>query len=206
MRSLNTDFRHPNSSILMTYIYVVTGFSEECATFRAEDAHGSTLLAFSDGKPVKVPKGPIRLIASSPGRACDCLGLHAGGPCISHRAWECLRPIIEPHVQAIPVAAPDGDVYYALNVINVIDCLIRESSELSIRPMFEPSDPLYVSAIYKHEFNLSIVKDASIFTIPEMTGREVYVSQEIKNIIAKHQLTGFLFRQVYPPRKLQASE
>jgi hypothetical protein len=184
----------------MNNVYIVSGFSEECATFRAANAAGGEMLTFSNGMPIAVPESPIPLVLSSPGIGCDCPGLHAGGPCISQRAWDCLRALIEPDVQAIPVVTPDGVLFYALNVVNVIDCLNREKSELSIRPMFKPTDYLFISAIYKYHFDVSKIGASAIFKTPELVGREVYVTQLFKEAVEDYKLTGFLFRRIFAPQ------
>jgi hypothetical protein len=116
---------------------------------------------------------------------------------MSKRAWDCLRPIIEADVQVIPVSRPDGVLFYALNVLRVIDCLNRDRSEFSVRPMFEPTDYGYICAIYKYNFDMSKVGDAAIFKIPEMVGREFYVTDVFKDAVESHKLTGFCFRRIY---------
>ena len=53
-----------------------------------------------------------------------------GPPVLNEKAWDVLRPVLGEMVEALPVVTPFGTCF-ALNVLDVIDCLDYEHSEFT---------------------------------------------------------------------------
>jgi hypothetical protein len=177
----------------MTNIYALSSDMNRFEWFQPIDADGRDILVCRNGKPESVPNGPIPVsIGGHEGEESDCPGLYHSAPCLSERAWCCLRPLIDADVQAIPVYRTDGVVFHAINVLKVIDCLNREKSRYSVLP-----DVGWISWIYEYDFDIIKINDSPIFKIPETVGLEVYVSDVFKNAVETHLLTGFRFRRIY---------
>lgn len=112
-------------------------------------------------------------------------------PKLSKRAWDVLRPLIGKAVEALPVATPFG-TYFALNVLDVIDCLDYPRSEFTYYPASMGGE---MHRIIKYHLKSSLIRDKPIFKIPEeMT--KVIVSEEFKELVVGASLEGLDFSHV----------
>ncbi len=113
-------------------------------------------------------------------------------PVISQKAKELLESQISEYVQIFPLETGKLGQYYFLNILNVLDCLDREKSEIEYLPS---SDMIF--EIKKWEFNSILNNENSkIFIIKNQMGERIYVNEDIKTIIDHNQLKGFIFKEV----------
>lgn len=116
----------------------------------------------------------------------------AGGlpPIFNKHALEVLNPLIEGSVEALPLIF-DEDELYAINVLDVADCLDVKKSEIEY---FPDGGVMYVS---RHVFNKECLGDERhIFKIPQEIVKRVFVSDAFKKLVEKEHLEGLNFRQI----------
>jgi hypothetical protein len=113
-------------------------------------------------------------------------------PIVSHRALECIKELIIPYVEVLPVYI-DGFEFFLINILDIIDCLDYEKSELS----YFRSDPHDIKKILKYEFLKDKIWDKVIFKIPENKLNVPFVTDQFKLEVEKHGLEGFRFEKVW---------
>jgi hypothetical protein len=114
-------------------------------------------------------------------------------PVISQKAKNVLEKHIDDLIQIFPLDTGKLGNYYFINIFNVIDCLDKEKSELIY--LSENSSTIY--KIKKAIFNNSLNNENSrIFIIKELLGGNIFINEEIKNIIEDNQLEGFVIKEV----------
>lgn len=137
------------------------------------------------GKPMahgwRPPKFSI-MGASRPVR--DFVSWSLSAPVVSGRAKDCLEAVIGPFVEFLPFATIKGKLLYAVNVIEVIDCLDRQASDLT----YSPDEPGYVIGVGKYVFDKSKVRPVPIFKVPETM--DLFVSDVFAQTVVDHKLTG----------------
>jgi hypothetical protein len=78
---------------------------------------------------------------------------------------------------------------FALNVVNLVDCLDRARAQL----ITSPTEPGRIVNVMRFAFDHSeLTDDPVIFKVPEALG-DVFVSQSFRDAVAKHDLTGAVF-------------
>ena len=112
-------------------------------------------------------------------------------PVFSHRALDCLKPLIEPNIEILPLDF-DGGNYFGINVTTVLDAVDYEKS---IYKTFR--DGKRIMSFKKYSFIPSVVDGVPIFKITDEKVRYAFVSDAFRDIVEKNKLTGFLFRQVW---------
>lgn len=113
---------------------------------------------------------------------CDFPSLTAGVFVFNRRAKEALEDLLEPVGQFLPLLTSQGE-HYAYNVINRIDVLNEERSEVS---RFESGR---VMMVRRYEFHPEKVQNQVIFQIPQETTR-IYVTHNFMERVEKYGLTG----------------
>ena len=111
-------------------------------------------------------------------------------PVLSEKAWKVFEPYIKHYVEPLPLITPEGK-YFALNILNIIDALDKEKSEVSYNRVTNR-----VSRILKHVFHTDKIEGQLIFKVPETLGLGVYVSEEFKKIVEDNNLKGLDFSTV----------
>lgn len=81
------------------------------------------------GQPLADRWKPVEADLEPAGRRGDFLGFSTGVPIVDRKAWNALRPLVGPHVEALEMTL-EGETIYALNVVMVVDCLDPERSEI----------------------------------------------------------------------------
>lgn len=147
---------------------------------------------FDKGKSISSSWQPVLLeVHTSRGPLSDFPVCPMGPPILSQKAWGVLQPLIGDAVEALPVATPLG-TYFALNVLDVIDCLDYEQSEISYYPASMNGG---LHRIIKYQLNSDLIKRKHIFKIPErMT--EAIVSEDFKRLSENALLNGLDFTHV----------
>lgn len=114
-------------------------------------------------------------------------------PAISQSARTVLENQLGDLVQILPLETGKLGKYYILNIINVLDCLDKQKSEISY---LSPSSER-IFEIKKWIFNGSLNNENSkIFIIKNQLGERIYINDDIKKTIENNNLTGFLFKEV----------
>ena len=109
-------------------------------------------------------------------------------PVVSEKARACLAPALGHLVEFLPLIQVKSKQLYAVNVLNVIDCLDIAHSRI----MFDPAEPGRIVDVIRFVFEASRLRsDPVIFKVPEDTGC-AFISQTVVDIIVANQLTGSL--------------
>jgi hypothetical protein len=109
-------------------------------------------------------------------------------PVVTRHALDALSPLIAQDVEALPLYIDDRELF-ALNVLTVIDCLNRDHS---VYTTFSNSERIIW--IEKYSFRQDMLKDRSIFRLPERDSNLIYVLDPFKELVEKNKLLGFKFR------------
>jgi hypothetical protein len=161
---------------------------------------------FWEGKPLTRVWEPVHVFYyRTTGKSCDFPSLHGYVPVFTTRAWGVLQPLIGHSVEALPLvcdtrivvpkrgdkmrvpAGPFGP-FYAINVLNFVDCLDYDHSEIV---WFSHGVVMLVES-YAFK-NPGLLRGKHIFRLPETRALEVLVSDEFKNTVEKNNLVGLEF-------------
>jgi hypothetical protein len=124
------------------------------------------------------------------GKYTDAPQLISGIPILSKRAIECLSTIMKGSVEILPLSHPEYDLY-AVNVLNVIDAIDYKNAEEK-----RLSSGHFVG-FNKYAFHFERVQNQHIFKIPETVKLDVFVSDEFRDTVLRHNLVGFRFIEVW---------
>lgn len=115
----------------MTEVFFIRADPDNFAAIApVDDAVWELLLQFNGRRfEGEWPRPFMEVLPTGPRGDFPYLSSHV--PVASPRAWEMLRPHIEQAVQALPLDV-QGEEYQALNVLDVLDCLDPERSELRV--------------------------------------------------------------------------
>ncbi|NQX71676.1 hypothetical protein HQN90_36925 [Paenibacillus alba] len=112
-------------------------------------------------------------------------------PMFNDKAMKALHDLIKDDVEVLPYLHPK-DTYYAINVLNVIDCLDRSMAVLDIDEKYN-----VVRNINKYTFHEERIEHAIIFKIPENLRSEIFVTDIFKEKVEQAGLTGFRFAEIW---------
>ena len=73
------------------------------------------------------------------------------------------------------------DIFYVINVIEVVDCLDYDRSKIKRYPSFNR-----VMDVIQYVFVKSKLRDKIIFKLPEFVNRKIYVTEEFKKAIEEN--------------------
>ena len=119
----------------------------------------------------------------------------SGAPVFSRRAVDILNDLMQEKVEILTLKYI-RESYYAINVINVLDCIDYETAQC-IR--FPTSNRVY--GFTKYAFKPQLLKGEHIFKIVEYPKSEVFVSDEFRARILNSDLVGFKFEEVWDSEK-----
>ncbi len=129
-------------------------------------------------------------------------------PAMSQKAYDVLSNSFQNLVEIFPLA-PNKKYgqYYFMNIINLLDCLDVEKSDLKFF-----SDGKTIMRIKRYVFQEKILDmNTTIFKLENLRRGEIFVNEETKLLIENAGLEGFIFTQVwdsedpdfvYEPRKI----
>lgn len=112
-------------------------------------------------------------------------------PAFSWRAVECLRDLLEPNGEVLPLR-PENGAFFAYNLTTVADVLDLTRSEITWT-----SSGYCAISISRYEFREQCLKKLSIFRLPQHPGA-VYVTDLFRSRVIKHGLGGFDFQLLWP--------
>jgi hypothetical protein len=142
---------------------------------------------FAKGVKIKQDLSGLEFNKIEVGRTGDFLSLYGWLPVLTLAAWEILEDHIGAFVQPIKVKS-GSSTYVMLNVLEVIDCLDMNNSEI-----IKNSITKQISRILVYTFHEEKLNGKLIFKLPETTDLEVYVTEDFKKLIEKEQLQGLFF-------------
>ncbi len=144
---------------------------------------------------------PINIINKNR-RVRDFVSFSLSVPVISVKAKFALASAIEKQCEIVPLLELKGVQYYAINVLNVIDCFDIENADVT----WAPDLPKRVSRIRSHAFHLDrIPEDTTIFKIPGRATSLVYVTQQFIDIVIDNNLRGADFWDPAQDNLIQAA-
>ncbi len=116
----------------------------------------------------------------------NCPYLGAGYIVIDELAKGLLMPLIGHEVELLPMEV-EGQPHYIVNIINVIDCLDKENSEIK----YFKSNPTKIMRIVKHVFHEKHTMDSYLFKLPSFP--DMFCTQKFKDLVEHNGLTGLRF-------------
>jgi hypothetical protein len=104
---------------------------------------------------------------------------------VTARAKDRLERLIGPYVEFLPLATLKGKELFAVNVVEVVDCLDRKASKIT------PSrdDPSRIVHIGRFVFDRTRLRNVPVFKIPEWPA-SIFVSEEFARAVVSGRLTG----------------
>ncbi len=112
-------------------------------------------------------------------------------PVMSQRAWDALRPLIGYCCEALPIIHPSGKPYYIIHVMDTIDALDEERSELTRNRVTGR-----VNRIYRYALKPELLRGKHIFKLPRESGGELLVDGAFRAAVEEHGLKGLLFNPI----------
>jgi len=169
------------------------------------DAFDSVQLALDDDEPVVGLHYEHRSVAetwkpitvkgldANPGLEGDfpTLNNYSKIPIFSERAWDILAPLISYCSEALRISHPSGKLFYLINVLEIIDCLDEERSDLSRNPTTGR-----VSRVSKYCFRTSLLQGKHVFKTPLKSGAELFVGESFREVVEENGLKGLIFEKI----------
>lgn len=111
-------------------------------------------------------------------------------PVLSQRAWDVLRPVIGNVCEALLIRHPTEEPFYIINVLDIVDCLDEEKSEVD-----RYSDGR-IRRVLRFCFKRNMLAGKHIFKTPRKSGRDLIVSEEFRRLVEQNELKGLRFREL----------
>ena len=134
----------------------------------------------ADWIPAKIKRMYDREFSNTPG-----LSPHI--PVFDEKAVDVLGDLIAGNAEILPLDCHEG-TFYAINVINVMDCIDYEKS---IYKTF--SDGKRIMRFTKYVFDKRKVEGVNIFKVKDQTLKRPFVSEEFRKRVVDSKLKGFKF-------------
>jgi len=111
-------------------------------------------------------------------------------PVMSQRAWEALRPLIGHCCEALPIIHPSGRPYYIIHVMNTIDALDEDRSEVK---RFSDDG---IMRVVRYALKSDLLEDQHIFKLPHESGGDLLVDDEFRRVVEENGLQGLIFKPI----------
>jgi hypothetical protein len=118
-------------------------------------------------------------------------------PVFSEKAVLMLKNMLNDKVEVLPYSNKK-EHYYAINVINMIDCVDLEKSEVIWDYEYN-----IVKEIKRFVFIEEKVRNQVIFKIPQYKGTRVFVTDTFRDKVIETNLTGFKFYEVWDSEEIE---
>lgn len=109
---------------------------------------------------------------------------------LNEKSYKALYLYLKNHSQIFKIKS-DNKIFYVVNVIDIIDCLNYDKSELKY---FSSSGR--VMDVEKYVFKTEKLKNAIIFKLPEFPKSISYVTEEFKKAVEENNIKGFKFKEL----------
>jgi hypothetical protein len=111
-------------------------------------------------------------------------------PVMSERAWVALRPLIGYCCEALPIIHPAGKPYFIVHVMETIDGLDANRSEVK---HFTDGG---IMRIVRYSFKPEMLQDKHIFKLPRESGGELVVDDDFRRAVEANGLKGLQFKEL----------
>ena len=111
-------------------------------------------------------------------------------PVMSERAWEALRALIGHCCEPLPIIHPSGQPYYIIHVMNTIDALDEDRSE--VKRFSDGGIMRVVRYALKHD----LLRGEHIFKLPRESGGELLGDDEFRRVVEENSLQGLIFKPI----------
>lgn len=125
----------------------------------------------------------------------DVIPVDVSAVVVNQCCFEVIKPLVLKAAQILP-AKWEAQKLFVLNVTNVIDCLDHEKSKVK---RFAGSGR--IMRVEEYAFYREMLKNASIFKIPEEAHTHPYVTDAFKDLIEQNGIKGFQFVPVWQDRQ-----
>lgn len=112
-------------------------------------------------------------------------------PVMSQRAWEVLRPLIGYCCEALPIIHPTGKPYFIIHVMETVDCLDADRSDLT-----RNATTGRVNRIYRYAFKSGMLQGKHIFKLPLESSGELIVDENFRRAVEANRLRGLEFKEL----------
>ena len=109
---------------------------------------------------------------------------------LNEKSYKVLYPYLKNHSQIFKIKS-DNKIFYVVNVIDIIDCLNYDESELKY---FSSSGR--VMDVEKYVFKTEKLRNTTIFKLPEFPKSISYVTEEFKKAVEENNIKGFKFKEL----------
>lgn len=109
-------------------------------------------------------------------------------PVVSERALMLLNPVLQESCEFLPLIRLRGEQYFAVNVLEIVDCLDEAASDL----WRSPTDPKHIIGAGSFVFNERRLKAVPVFKIPQYL-LAVFVTASFVDAVRRSPLTGAIF-------------
>jgi hypothetical protein len=158
-----------------------------CLALMDKDKYWDVVHSFQ-GKPLLESWIPLEIYIDEVKLSGDFPSLPGGMPPIfNKRAVDILRHLMEHSVEILPLKSDRGELY-AVNVLDVVDCLDNPLSDIKYLPSGG------VMHIDRYIFKEGCLNGKHIFKIHEEITNRVFVSDAFKEVVEKENLEGLIFR------------
>lgn len=111
-------------------------------------------------------------------------------PVVSRRAWDILQPFLGHCCEALPIIDPTGNAKFIVHVLDTVDCLDLENSEVE---RFEDGGVMWVE---RYSLKTHMVLGKHMFKLPRRSGGELLVDEEFRRIVEANGLKGLKFKEL----------
>jgi hypothetical protein len=112
-------------------------------------------------------------------------------PIFSQKAVDALKGLLEGRAEILPLIHSEAQ-YYAINVINVLDCFDYEKGKVEKDEEYD-----VIKDIKKYAFKFDKLQDDTIFKIPERKKSVIFITDTFKQRVEESGLAGFRFVEVW---------
>ncbi len=148
--------------------------------------HGLVKNYFEESKPVLKMWHTLCILRGEPMKHPDFFEIDGTDViAISQRAVDSFKVFLSKTIELLPLETDSGR-YYALNVLNFVDCLNREESK------YVATQSGMILSYTLLEFNEAKLGDNTIFKIPELP-YHTFITDNIQDECEKNYLRGLVF-------------
>ena len=111
-------------------------------------------------------------------------------PVMSQRAWDVLRPLIRYCCEPLLIIHPAGEPYFIIHVMETIDCLNADRSEV-----IRYTDG-GIMQVVRYSFRPTMLNGKHIFKLPRESGAELIVDDVFRNEVESKGLLGLQLKEL----------
>jgi len=128
-------------------------------------------------------------------KEADFLGTfdYGDSPIVCEHGWAVLEPLIGYCCEALPIIHPNGLQYFIIHVMEEIDALDEEKSEVSCN---DGGGIHRVSRVFKYALKEDLIQGKHIFRLPLESGSDLLLSEEFRKTVESNNLKGLIFEPI----------